>query len=277
MYCYNHVVRGNLQKQMAENTLSITNIANINTAEIVRGEGDPIVFLHGWGADSSLILPLADLLIPLGYRVYIPDLPGFGQTEEPPTAWSVFDYAEFVLAYLDHHQLEKVFLFGHSFGGRLGLILGSDHRSRIKKMMLANAAGIRPEVPASQQLRLKTYKSIRDGLSAIGAKGLSDWLRKQYNTRYGSSDFNNTSGVMRSTFVQVINQDLLNYAERVQVPTLLFWGDQDEETPLWMGEKLEKTIPDAGLVVLEGAGHYSYIQKNVKTAQIINFFLKQSQ
>jgi len=144
-------------------------------------------------------------------------------------------------------------------------------------MILANAAGIRPKTPIAQQARLKTYKSIRDGLTAMGAKGLSDWLRNQYNTRYGSSDFNNTSGIMRQTFIQVINQDLLNYAERVDVSTLLFWGDQDEETPLWMGETLEKTIPDAGLVVLEGTGHYSYIQKNVKTAQVINFFLKQNQ
>jgi len=262
---------------MAENTLAFIQINGINTAEVVRGDGDPILFLHGWGADSSLILPLADQLIPLGYRAYIPDLPGFGQTDEPPTAWTIFDYVDFVLAYLDYHQLEQVVLFGHSFGGRLGLILGAEHSRRVSKMILANAAGIRPKTPIAQQARLKTYKSIRDGLTAMGAKGLSDWLRNQYNTRYGSSDFNNTSGIMRQTFIQVINQDLLNYAERVDVSTLLFWGDQDEETPLWMGETLEKTIPDAGLVVLEGTGHYSYIQKNVKTAQVINFFLKQNQ
>lgn len=79
---------------------------------------------------------------------------------------------------------------------------------------------------------------------------------------------------MRETFVKVVNQDLLPHAARVQAPTLLFWGDQDEDTPLWMGQTLEKTMPDAGLIVLEGAGHYSYLERLGEFVRVVDHFFK---
>ena len=103
----------------------------------------------------------------------------------------------------------------------------------------------------------------------------ADQLRAWYIGRYGSSDYQAATGVMRETFVKVINEDLLPYAERVQPSTLLFWGDQDQDTPLWQGQLLEKTMPDAGLVVWEGAGHYSYLDRLSDTARVIDHFFKQ--
>ena len=79
---------------------------------------------------------------------------------------------------------------------------------------------------------------------------------------------------MRETFVKVVNEDLLPFAARVKPSTLLFWGDQDEDTPLAQGQLLEKTIPDAGLVVWEGAGHYSYLERAADTAQVMDHFFK---
>lgn len=242
-------------------------IHGLNINEVIIGEGEPVLMLHGWGANSDLLTPLGERLAPLGFRIYMPDLPGFGGSDEPPQAWTIYDYVAFVLAYLDHHGLERVYLFGHSFGGRLGLILGADHSTRIIKMTLADAAGLRPKTPMLPQIRLKAYKGIRDGLNAVGLKSVSDSLRGWYNKRYGSTDFNAVSGVMRQTFVQVVNEDLRGYAARVQVPVLLIWGEADEDTPLWMGQELEKLIPDAGLVTYPGAGHYSYLENPVQTAK----------
>lgn len=245
---------------------------DLTIAYAEAGQGEPILLLHGWGADSALVWPLAERLVRRGYRCLALDLPGFGESQQPPTAWSVFDYAALVLAYLDAQQLESVFLFGHSFGGRLGLILGADHGARIRKMVLSNAAGLRPQTPFWATLRLRSYKAVRAGLGTIGLKGLSDELRQRYNRRYGSSDFQQVSGVLRETFVKVVNEDLRPYAERVQPSTLLFWGDQDEDTPLWMGRTLEQIMPDAGLVIHEGAGHYAYLDQLEKTAQVMDYF-----
>jgi len=81
--------------------------------------------------------------------------------------------------------------------------------------------------------------------------------------------------VMRQTFVKVVNEDLRPFAMRVKCSTLLFWGDQDEDTPLWQGRALEKLIPDAGLIVYKGAGHYSYLERLSETVKTVDYFFKQ--
>lgn len=255
--------------------ISFIEIQGIQTAQAVIGAGQPILMLHGWGANIKLLYPLAEQLVPLGYRVYMLDLPGFGQSDLPPHAWTVFDYVDFVLAYLEFHQLEHFFLFGHSFGGRLGLILGAKYGNRIIKMTLANSAGIVPRTPLLKNLRLQVYKFVRDSLYRIGAQSLADQLRDQYNARYGSADLKQVSGIMRDTFIKVVNEDLLPYAAQVQPSTILFWGDKDEETPLWYGQLFEKTMPDAGLIIHKGAGHYSYLDNLAETVRIMDFFFKQ--
>jgi pimeloyl-ACP methyl ester carboxylesterase len=254
-------------------TKTIT-INGIEIAERVEGEGSPVLLLHGWGANIGLVWPLAEALIRHGYRCYALDMPGFGKSPEPPQAWTVYDYAKLVVAYMDAHQLENVYLFGHSFGGRLALILGAEHSARIKKMALSDAAGIRPKTEFWPSFRLKSYKAIRDVMNKIGLKSLSETLRAAYNKRYGSADYQAVSGVMRQTMVNVVNEDLLSYAARVKSPTLLFWGSKDEDTPLWMGQTLEKTIPDAGLIVHEGAGHYAYLGRLAETVRVMDFFFR---
>lgn len=257
---------------MVESHKIIVNGIEIN--EIIQGDGQPILMLHGWGANIELLQLLADKLVPLGYKTYMFDLPGFGESADPPESHTVFDYANFCIDYLDHHNLDKVYLFGHSFGGRLGLILGSDHADRINKMVLSDSAGIKTEAPFYARLKLKTYQSIRDGLYAIGAKSLADNLREAYNKRYGSTDFQQVSGVMRQTFINVVNQDLLDHAKRVKVSTILIWGDKDEDTPLAHGKQLEQAIPDAALIIHEGAGHYAYLEFPDKTARIMDALFK---
>jgi pimeloyl-ACP methyl ester carboxylesterase len=171
------------------------------------------------------------------------------------------------MIYADQHQLERFHLFGHSFGGRLGLILGAKQSERIITLTLADSAGIRPALPFPLRTRLTVYKGLRDGLKRVGMGGLSDRLRTWYNRRYGSADFQDVSGVMRETFVNVVNEDLQDTARRVAVPTLLLWGEADEDTPLAQGQLLEQLIPDAGLVVFPGAGHYSYLEQVEQSAQ----------
>ena len=128
---------------MMQSKITFTTIDNLKIAENVLGEGAPIVMLHGWGANIDLMLPLAKQLAPLGYQIFVLDLPGFGQSDPPPIGWSVHDYAKFVLRYFEHHNLDQTHVVGHSFGGRLGLILGADHSQRISKLALIDSAGVR--------------------------------------------------------------------------------------------------------------------------------------
>ena len=94
-----------------------TTIQGIPTAHAVIGEGHPLLMLHGWGANIDLVWSLAERLAPSGYRIYALDMPGFGQTPPPPIGWTVHDYVNFIVDYLDSQDLQRVHLFGHSFGG----------------------------------------------------------------------------------------------------------------------------------------------------------------
>lgn len=234
------------------------------------GDGAPVVMLHGWGASAELMMPLAQKLVPFGYTAHLLDLPGHGASPEPPCAWSIADYAQLVVRYIQHQQLGRVYLFGHSFGGRISLVLGADYPQLVSKIVLANAAGIRPKTPLMKQIRLRSYKWVRDGLKTIGLSQLSDRLRQWYNQKYASSDFLATQGVMRQTFLRVVNQDLSDHARRIQAPTLLIWGENDQDTPLWQAKQLEKLVPDAGLVIYPNAGHYSYLEYLDQTARAMH-------
>lgn len=260
--------------------ISTVTVKGLPIRHVVVGaanDGPTILMLHGWGASLDLILPIARPLARLGYRIFALDFPGFGQSPPPPQAWSVFDYAAFVIDYLQLHNLDRVHLFGHSFGGRLSIILGADKAEYINKIVLADSAGIRSTPSVTSRLRTNSYKAVRDGLKKVGFSAISERLQHWYTDHYGSADYKAATGVMRETFVRVVNEDLLPYAARMKPSTLLLWGDQDQDTPLWQGQKLEQTIPDAGLVILKGAGHFSYLDQLTDSVRIIDFFFKQSQ
>jgi len=261
---------------MSDAPITFADINGIRTAQAITGEGTPVLMLHGWGVHLGLMWPLAERLAPHGYRVYLPDMPGFGQSAAPSCAWSVHDYAAFVTSYLDYHALEKAHLIGHSFGGRLGLVLGAEHSERILKLVLANSAGVKSRTPFRSRLRQRAYKWLRSSLRTVGMRQIADTLNAWYVDRYGSPDYKAAVGVMRETFVKVVNEDLAPYAARVKPSTLLLWGDQDTETPLWQGQLLERTIPDAGLVVFEGAGHYCYLDDLPRAVRVIDYFFRHS-
>ena len=251
-------------------------IRDIDIREQVIGAGSPVLMLHGWGANGDLLLPLAHELAGLGYRLLLPDLPGFGESDEPALPFSIFDYADFCLAYMDQHEIQRAHVFGHSLGGRIGLILASDYSARIGSMVLSNSAGVKARVSRVQRLRLGVYKAIRSSLEQVGMGDTAAKLRHAYNRRYASADYLDASPVMRQTLVKIVKQDLLPYARRVAAPTVLVWGDADTETPLWMGELLEGAIPDAALITHPGAGHYAYLERPRETAAIAHALFGES-
>ncbi len=235
----------------------------------ILGAGAPVLLIHGWGASIDLLQPFAQRLSRRGYCCYMFDLPGFGESDAPPAPFAVADYARFCLAYLDFHELDTAHYFGHSLGGRIGLLLGAEHSQRLRAMALSNSAGLRVAPPWHRRARLKFYQTARAGLERLGAEAAVTRLRQLYNQRYGSADYQNASPIMRQTLIKVVEQDLLDCARRVPVPTILIWGDQDTDTPLWMGETLEREMPDAALITHAGAGHYAYLDFPEKTANIV--------
>ncbi|GAB4575464.1 MAG: alpha/beta hydrolase [Anaerolineae bacterium] len=256
---------------MAEFSRQFVQVMGLRTAYAVQGSGDEaILALHGWGGSIDSFWPVAQQLArQSAYTVYVLDLPGFGESELPPEPWGVPEYAAFVLAFLDRLDLARVHLLGHSFGGRISLILGAEHPERIGKIVLANSAGVPNPPNPAREMAVKAAKSL---FQLPGLKRLYEPVRRRAYEQIGATDYLE-AGDLRDTFVKVVEQDLLPYAARVSRPTLLIWGDRDADTPLWQGRKLEEVIPDAGLVVFPGAGHFSYLERLPEYVRIISHFL----
>ncbi len=230
-------------------------------------ENRPVVlFLHGWGAPAETYRLLIDHLS--GYcRVVAPDLPGFGGSAEPETAWCVDDYVEWTLAFAATLGLDRVILMNHSFGGRISIKLLSRRPVplTVERAVFMDAAGIRPKRSAKYYIKVYSYKTV---------KKLFPALAQRMQGKTGSADYRNASPIMRQTMVRCINEDLSHLLAEIPVSTLLIWGSADTATPLSDGQRMEKHIPDAGLVVLEGAGHFAFAEQWGLCSRVLDSFLK---
>lgn len=239
----------------------------------VMGDGDPVLILHGWGASIESVAPILNRLAPLGYHVHALDLPGFGKSGLPPVSWGVADYAQFVVHYLESVNLARVDLIGHSFGGRISIVLGADYAERVNKIVLTDSAGVIGLPNGRQQLRQTVGRAVKGVFALPGLNTFQPAVQRWYWDRYASEDYRN-AGPLAPTFLRVVQEDLLPRAARIKASTLLIWGDQDQDTPLWQGQLLEKTIPDGGLVVFKGAGHFAYLDRIDDFIRIVDTFFK---
>ena len=240
-----------------------------------KGEGDLIVLLHGWGSNIKLFANLIDLLAKK-YRVVAMDMPGFGESDEPKEVWDVGSYVDFVIDFIKDCGVSEVMLLGHSFGGRVIIKMHSRESLpfKVTKVILVDSAGIMPPKTNKKSWRTRYYKMGKAVLSTGLAKKIAPDALENFRKKMGSADYAAASPMMRQVMVKVVNEDLEPYLPNIKCPTLLVWGVNDTATPLSDGEKMEKLIPDAGLVKLENAGHYSFLEQQFIFNRVMCSFMK---
>ena len=223
--------------------------------EVIGNENkNTIVFMHGWGADSSIFRGVISLLPKNNWRYVLLDFSGFGKSREPDEDYHVNDYANEVVELLKDLNINKAIFVGHSFVGRVGVVLASRFKSIVQKLVLVDSAGLIINRGVCYKLKVWRYKLKKHLIS----KG----LLKGDLSRYGSSDFKALkSDTMRKTFLNVVNEDLSFDAKKIDVETILIWGKDDKDTPLKMAHKFHKLISNSKLIVLEDAGHYCFLDK----------------
>ena len=244
---------------------------------VVGGPTAPaVVVLHGWGGNIASVASLQDRLGGLGYYVHALDLPGHGASSLPPDSeqgWGIPDYAALVAHYMDQAGITRTRLIGHSFGGRISIVLGADYADRVEQIVLTASAGIRTLPTFRQNARRAAYQTVKRVLGLPGLKPLQSKVQGWYWGRYSSADYK-AAGPLRPTFLKIVQLDLAPRAPLIKASTLLIWGDQDADTPLWQGQQLEKLIPDAGLVVFKGAGHFAFQERLGDFVRIVDKFFK---
>ncbi len=235
-------------------------INDVNVNYIQYGEGKDILLLHGWGQNIEMMKPIGDKLSNR-FKITIIDFPGFGESDEPLVSWTIDDYSNMLEVFVKKVGIKKPIIMGHSFGGRVA-IRYSAHNS-IEKLVLFGSPCVRlqRDLPLSVKI-LKGLKKL-PGLNQIG----------EYMKKYiGSRDYKAASPIMRQTLVNVVNADLSMYAKNIEEPTLLIWGEDDDEAPLEEAKLLESIMMDAGLIVLPGT-HYAYLENLPRVINILENFI----
>ena len=246
----------------------------------VKGEtGRGALLLHGWACSAQMMASISDLLAPK-MRVAAIDFPGHGKNgtaQAPKEPWGVPDYMELCAHAIRKLNLTPCDIVAHSFGARVAILLAAEHPELVGRMILTGAAGIRKPQSGKVSMKQWLYKGLKGAVNLADRThmfgSLPDKGREALIQRFGSADYKALTPEMRQTFNKVITLDLTDRLHEIKAPTLLYWGAQDTETPLWMGRKMEELIPDAGLVVEAGAGHFAYLEQNAKFLRIVSSFL----
>lgn len=245
----------------------------LHYSETGKEDGRPVVLMHGWGCNLSTVASVAKILEP-GMKVYNLDLPGHGQSDEPAEIWGVEKFTELVEKFIRLKGLKDVTLIGHSFGGRIAILLSSRNPELVKKVVLVDAAGIKPRRSPKYYLKVYTYKTLKHLLPALFGKNLGGELLDKYRGKAGSADYRNSSPMMRGIMSRCVNEDLKWCMPSIKASTLLIWGSDDTATPLSDAKTMEQLIPDAGLVEFKGCGHYSFLDNPGGFRAVMREFFK---
>lgn len=241
---------------MAVSPQHFTEIDGVRVQFRIRGNGEPLLLLHGWGG-SSLSYMGASLQLEQRFRTLAPDLPGFGFSEIPSKPWGAADYARSVSGLLVATGFGAVNVVGHSFGGLVGTSLAVARPELVKSLTLVASPVVR--LPAERRVRARglAYGAVRTSAKLLPPlrERILEWGRM----RFGSEDYRN-AGLMRPTMVKVLGEDWRHGLREVQAPTLLIYGEKDEDVPLAVAHAALQELPKgARLVVVPGAGHFPFL------------------
>ena len=236
---------------------------------------DVVVILQGWGTSMDLYDSMASS-ISSGYRVIQFDFPGFGKSDEPREPWAVEDYAEFFIKFMDKLGVKKTTLIGHSYGGRVIIKLASRAELPfvIHKIVLVDSAGVLPVKTPKQLRKIRRYKRLKKFYANPLVYKLFRKKIDAWKSRQGSEDYRNASPVMKQCLVKAVNEDLTHLLPLIKQETLLVWGVNDTATPISDAHVMEEKIPNAGLAVIQNAGHFCFVEQRVIFDRIMKSFFK---
>lgn len=234
----------------------------INLIILKPGSGNQGLFLilHGWGSKAERWLTVGKVLTKNGYQVIIPDLPGFGESEKPASAWNTEDYSLFVESLVKTLNLNRFFLLGHSFGGSVAIKYAIKSPQKIKKLFLVASAGLRR--PSFKKTFLNKISKLFKLFSFLPFYPLIRKIFYRFIVR--KSDYLSTEGVMKDTFLKVLQDDLSEIISKIQIPTVIIWGEKDDIVPLKDAYFLKNRIQNSKLEIIPNGDH-CLEQKSVET------------
>lgn len=254
--CFNEITYAREFATGAENHETMVGGHRIHYLAEGPAQGPVVVLVHGLGGRAEDWLNLAPWLKRAGYRVYMPDLVGYGRSEKPTNfSYSVTDEAGVVIGFMDALGLKQVELGGWSMGGWIVELVAGAHPERVRRLVLFDAAGLyeRPTwdtrlfTPATEDELAQLDALLmphpppvpgfiaRDVLRAIERNG---WVvRRALNDMWTGTEATD------------------RLLPELKMPVLIVWGGDDRIVPLEQGETIHRLVAQSELDVAQGCGH----------------------
>lgn len=215
----------------------------------------PIVILHGWGLSAKTFAPLSAELRKNHFTVFAPDFPGFDADHIPDRPLTLTDYAGFLHEYLEKRNIVHPIVIAHSFGGRVALKYQELYPGRVSKLIFTGTPGFTPISRKRLLLFIAIAKAGGFFMSIPILRSAKDKVRVWYYYVVGARDFYRAEGVMRETFKNVVKEPLKASMEKIHVPTMLVWGENDVIVPLHVARQMQAVIRNSKLTIIPHSGH----------------------
>lgn len=219
-----------------------------------------MLFLHGY-LSSGKSFYYQTRFFERDFNVYAPDLKGFGNNPDMPYPYSLDDYIAEIKEYIYKNGLTCPHVIAHSFGARIAIKAASVEPDLFAKLVLTGAAGLKPKTTFKKAVKRAAYKTLKR------------FFPKEKLKCFFSSDYNALSPVMQISFKKIVNEHLGDRLNGIKNPTLLVFGKNDKETPLYMAKRLNAGIAGSKLIVIDGAGHFCFTDKPNKFNMEVKEFL----
>lgn len=226
----------------------------------IVGNGEVIVFLHGWGVSSESFQEIVEE-IKNYYQVITIDFSGFGFSEEPHHPFTLNDYVDELHELLTTLNIKDFTLLAHSFGGRVAIRYCCKYH--VRKLILVDSAGIKHR-PIKVLYKIYRYKFLKF-IYKIFDKDKLENLR----SKSGSFDYQKASPILKQTMNNIIKINLKREIKKIPCKTLIFWGYYDTVTPMSDALYIHKTLANSRLIIFYHSGHFPYLDEKKKFIKAI--------
>jgi len=235
-----------------------------------KGEGTPIVILHGLMGGLSNFDGVVDFFPEKGYKVLIPELPLYGMSL---LQTSVQTFAKFIKDFIEYRDLGKVILLGNSLGGHIALLATKMYPELIKGLVITGSSGLYENAMGESYPRRGDYEFIKKKAQnvfydpAVATKEIVDEV---YVTVSDRNKLIKTLAIAKSAIRHNMAKDLPN----METPTCIIWGRDDNVTPPEVAEDFNRLLPDSDLYWIDKCGHAAMMEHPDKFNDLLYAWLQ---
>ncbi|MFI3167942.1 MAG: alpha/beta hydrolase [Bacillota bacterium] len=231
-----------------------------NNSKNPQAQQKTIVFLHGWGCDSSVFAGIYPMF-QTNYRCILVDFLGMGKSDTAKTGTSVAMQGEIVLSLCNYLEIKNFHIISHSYGGRVSIFLMSRENSRVKSGLLIAPAGV-ADKNLKKAVKVKIFKLRKKLTSKKNIKKLE---------RFYSADYQNASGILKETFNLAIKYDQTSQLSDIKQKVLIVRGKSDSAITKKMVKTMKWKIKNCDYKEISG-DHFAFLQSVLEFGLIAKDF-----